>query len=324
MAVRIAVLDDYQDVAREYADWSSLPDDAELSVFHDHLTDHDELVRRLEPFEVVAVMRERTPFPRALIEALPNLKLLVTTGMRNASIDLAAASERGVVVSGTGSGARDDRPWGPTAELTWGLIFAVTRHIPVEDRNLRAGGWQHTVGVELGGRTLGVLGLGRLGSQVAAVGRAFGMDVIAWSQNLTEDRAREAGARAVSKEELFASSDVLTIHLVLSNRTRGLVGADELALMSPDSYLINTSRGPIVDEPALQSALREGRLAGAGIDVFEREPLPVDDPWRTAPRTVLTPHIGYVTRDTYATFYAETVEAVQAYLDGSPVRILNG
>ncbi|SFS32166.1 D-2-hydroxyacid dehydrogenase family protein [Saccharopolyspora flava] len=313
--MRIAVLDDYQDVARSYADWGSL----DVEVFSEHIRDMDELVARLEPFEVIAAMRERTPFPRAVLSRLPNLKLLVTTGMRNASIDLDAARELGVVVSGTGSG----RGWGATSELAWGLILAVLRDIPGQDRRIREGGWQTGVGVELGGKTLGVLGLGRLGSQVAAVGRAFGMDVIAWSRNLTEQRAAEGGARLVGKDELFATSDVLSVHLVLGERTRGLVGEAELALMKPTAYLINTSRGPIVDEAALRAALHEGRIAGAGIDVFGTEPLPADDPWRTTPRTVLTPHIGYVTDDTYEAFFAETVEDVRAFAAGSPIRVLN-
>ncbi|MDA3626373.1 D-2-hydroxyacid dehydrogenase family protein [Saccharopolyspora sp. WRP15-2] len=318
--VRVAVLDDYQGVARDYAEWDSLS--AQVEFFHEHVEDPDELVRRLAPFEVVAAMRERTRFPREVLAALPNLKLLVTTGMRNAAIDMRAASELGIVVSGTGSG-ESDRAWAPTAELTWGLIFALLRKIPEEDRLIREGGWQGGVGVEVDGRTLGVLGLGRLGSQVATVGRAFGMDVIAWSQNLTDEAAAAAGARRVDKDELFAASDVLTIHTVLSKRTRGLVGAAELALMRPTAYLINTSRGPIVDEAALQAALREGRLAGAGIDVFAQEPLPADDPWRSTPRTVLTPHLGYVTENTYRAFYADTVECIAAYMQGEPVRVLN-
>ncbi|MEY8041239.1 MULTISPECIES: D-2-hydroxyacid dehydrogenase family protein [Saccharopolyspora] len=319
--MRVAVLDDYQDVARYYADWDAL--DAEVEFVHEHIADPDELVRRLEPFEVVAAMRERTAFPRAVLERLPNLRLLVTTGMRNASIDLRAAEECGVVVSGTGSGAvAADRSWAPTAELTWGLIFAVTRNIGLEDRVIRDGGWQRTIGVEVSGRTLGVLGLGRLGAQVAQVGRVFGMDVIAWSQNLTDEAAAAAGARRVTKEELFELSDVLTVHTVLSKRTRGLVGAAELARMRPTAYLINTSRGPVVDEAALRRALHEGRLAGAGIDVFGQEPLPADDPWRDTPRTVLTPHLGYVTDGTYRSFYAETAEDIAAYLRGEPIRVL--
>ena len=317
MTVRVAVLDDYQGVARDYADWEALP--ASVEFFHEPITDPSVL----EPFEVIAAMRERTAFRREVLAALPNLKLLVTTGMRNAAIDLAAASELGITVSGTGGGGAGDRSWQPTAELTWGLIFAVTRNIPDEDRAIREGGWQRTVGVELGGRTLGVLGLGRLGTQVARAGELFGMDVIAWSQNLTDEAAAAAGARRGAKDALFAESDVLTIHTVLSKRTRGLVGAAELALMRPTSYLINTSRGPIVDEAALRAALHEGRIAGAGIDVFGQEPLPADDPWRSVPRTVLTPHIGYVTQGTYEVFYRDTAEAIDAYLRGAPVRVLN-
>lgn len=324
MASRVAVLDDYQGVAREYADWGVLPPDTEVEVFTGHIADRDELVRILEPFDVVAAMRERTPFPRHVLEALPNLKLLVTTGMRNASIDLQAASELGVTVCGTGSGARTGQAWGPTAELTWGLILALARNIPREDRVIREGGWQQTVGTELTGRTLGIVGLGQLGRQVAAVGRVFGMDTIAWSQNLAQETAEAAGTRAVAKQELFRSADVVSIHLQLSARTRGLVGAAELDLMHREAYLVNTSRGAIVDEEALRTALREGRIAGAGIDVFEREPLPADDPWRSTPRTVLTPHIGYVTEGTYGNFFAETVEDVRSYLAGSPVRVLNG
>ncbi|MER7015816.1 D-2-hydroxyacid dehydrogenase family protein [Saccharopolyspora sp. NPDC000359] len=320
MAPRVAVLDDYQGVARDYADWDSLP--AQVEFFHEHIADRDELVRRLSPFAVIAAMRERTAFPREVLAALPNLELLVTTGMRNASIDMAAARELGIVVSGTG-GAGADRSWAPTAELTWGLIFALLRQIPAEDRSIREGGWQRGIGVEVVGRTLGVLGLGRLGTQVAQVGRVFGMDVIAWSQNLTDEAAAAAGARRVSKDELFAESDVLTIHTVLSKRTRGLVGAAELALMRPTAYLINTSRGPVVDEAALRSALHEGRLAGAGIDVFDQEPLSADNPWRSTPRTVLTPHLGYVTEDVYRTFYTDTVESIAAHLQGAPIRVLN-
>ncbi len=323
MTVRIAVLDDYQSVARRYGDWSRLPVGTEVTVFTDTVTDHDELVRRLEPFDVIAAMRERTPFPRRLLEALPNLRLLVTTGERNKAIDLDAATDCGVVVSGTGNGEVPDRPWGPTAELAWGLILAVTRNIPAEDRNVREGAWQRTVGVELARRTLGVIGLGRLGSQVAGVGLAFGMNVIAWSENLTDERASEVGVRRVDKDELLRSADVVTIHQLLSKRTRGLLGARELDLMKPTAYLVNTSRGPIVDEAALRAVLHEGRIAGAGIDVYGQEPLPAEDPWRTTPRTVLTPHIGYVTEGTYEAFFAETVEDIAAFLDGEPLRVLN-
>ena len=316
--MRVAVLDDYQQVARDCADWDSLP--AEVEVFTEHIADVDELVRRLANFEVIAAMRERTAFPRAVLERLPNLRLLVTTGMRNASIDTGAARELGIVVSGTGSGSSG---WGATVELAWGLVFALARDIPAADRGIREGGWQTTVGVELAGRTLGVLGLGRLGSHMAGVGRAFGMDVIAWSPNLTDERAADGGARRVARRELFATSDVLSVHMVLGKRSRGLVSAEDLALMKPTAYLINTSRGPIVDETALREALRAGRIAGAGIDVYGTEPLPADDPWRDTPRTVLTPHLGYVTRGTYQAFFRETVEDVAAFLRGEPIRVLN-
>lgn len=318
--MRVAVLDDYQRVAREFADWDSLP--VEVEVFTEHIADVDELVRRLAEFEVIAAMRERTAFPRAVLERLPNLKLLVTTGMRNASIDTGAALELGIVVSGTGTGS-GAAGWGATVELAWGLVFALARDIPTADRGVREGAWQTTVGVELAGRTLGVLGLGRLGSQMVNVGRAFGMDAIAWSPNLTDERAVDGGARRVAKRELFATSDVLSVHMVLGKRSRGLVSADDLALMKPTAYLINTSRGPIVDEAALREALRAGRIAGAGIDVYGTEPLPDDDPWRDTPRTVLTPHLGYVTRGTYQAFFTETVEDIAAFLRGEPIRVIN-
>jgi phosphoglycerate dehydrogenase-like enzyme len=318
MTVQVAVLDDYQDVARAYADWSDLG--AHVQVFHDHLDGHDALVRRLQPFEVVAAMRERTPFPRALLGALPNLRLLVTTGMRNAAIDLEAARDLGITVCGTRAGTE---PAGSsTAELTWGLILALARGIVAEERNVREGGWQQTVGTGLAGHTLGLVGLGRIGRQVAAVGRAFGMTVLAWSENLTDDAAHEAGARRVDLQDLFASSDVVSIHTQLSPRTRGVVGAKEIARMHPGAFLVNTSRGPIVDEAALREALTEGRIAGAGLDVFGREPLPPDDPWRSTPRTVLTPHLGYVSAGNYRVFYGDTVECIGAYLAGEPVRVL--
>ncbi|WP_019853597.1 D-2-hydroxyacid dehydrogenase family protein [Actinopolyspora mortivallis] len=319
----VAVLDDYQNVARRYGDWESLPADTEVVIFDEHIGDPEELVRELRRFDVVAAMRERTAFPREVLRRLPELKLLVTTGMGNAAIDMEAATEQGVIVCGTGNGSAPGAEWAPTGELTWGLILALVRGIPQEDRAVRTGGWQHTVGTDLAGRTLGVLGLGRLGGQVATVGRAFGMEVLAHSANLTDQRAREFGARAVGRRELFSASDVVTIHMRLSERTRGLVGRDELDALGPHGYLINTSRGPIVDERELLSALHEGRIGGAGIDVYEREPLPADDPWRSAPRTVLTPHIGYVAETTYRTFFTETVEDIRRYLAGSPVRVLN-
>ncbi|WP_448627720.1 D-2-hydroxyacid dehydrogenase family protein [Geodermatophilus sp. URMC 64] len=313
---RIAVLDDYQYVAASYADWSRLREPVEVVEFADHVDDVDTLVRRLQPFDVIVAMRERTPFPRALLERLPNLKLLVTTGGTNKSIDVAAAAERGVVVCGTGA-----HPSG-TAELTWALILAVARHVPQEDAAVRAGGWQQTVGLDLAGGTLGVIGLGRLGSRVAGIGQAFGMDVVAWSQNLTDERAAEVGVRRVSKEELLSSADVVTIHLQLSDRTRGLIGRAELSLMKPTAILVNTSRGPIVDEQALVEALRGGAIHGAGVDVFDQEPLPRHHPLRELRRAVLTPHLGYVTEKTYEVFYRDAVDDVAAWLAGEPIRVV--
>ncbi len=313
---KVAVLDDYQSVALQMADWDSLPGDVSVDVFQDHLTEEGDLVARLAPYEVVVAMRERTPFQRSLLERLPNLRLLVTTGMRNASIDIAAAADNGVTVCGT-----EGVPY-PTAELTWGLILALLRKIPTEDKATREGRWQVTVGEGLHGKTLGVIGLGRLGSQVASVGVAFGMNVIAWSQNLTAERAEEVGATLVTKQELLESSDVVTIHVVLSGRTRGLIGVDELSSMKSSAYLVNTSRGPIVDEPALIDSLQTGTIAGAGLDVFDIEPLPLDHPLRSIPNTVLTPHMGYVTDETYQVFYGDAVENIKAYLNGSPVRVI--
>ncbi len=315
---RVAVLDDYQNVAREMAAWSSLPPDVSVDFYGDHLSDEDDLVMRLEPYEIVVAMRERTPFQRSLFLRLPNLRLLVTTGMRNASIDMAAATESGVVVSGT-----DGLPY-PTAELTWGLILALARKVPTEDAATRAGEWQVTVGEGLQGKTLGVIGLGRLGSQVARIGAAFGMNLVAWSQNLVAERAAEFGARLVSKDELLTESDFVTIHLVLSERTRGLLGERELSLMKKSAYLVNTSRGPIVDESALVAALESGTIAGAGLDVFDIEPLPLDHKLRNLPNTVLTPHLGYVTVETYRIFYRDAVENIAAFLSGNPVRVISG
>src|SRR5215218_1703281 len=278
---RIAVLDDYQSVAADFCDWSRVPEPVDAVEFHHHVDDENELVALLEPFDVVVAMRERTPFPRSVLERLPNLRLLVTTGRRNKSIDVEAANELGIPVCGTGI-----LPNG-TAELTWGLILAVARHIPQEDASVRAGGWQNTVGTDLAGARLGVLGLGNQGSQVARVGLAFDMDVVAWSENLTEERAAEVGVRRVDRDELFSTSDVVTVHTLLSKRTRGLIGAGDLGRMKPTAILVNTSRGPIVDQQALLDALQGGRIAGAGLDVFDEEPLPKDHPLRTAPRTVL-------------------------------------
>jgi phosphoglycerate dehydrogenase-like enzyme len=313
---RIAILDDYQDAARRLADWARLPAGAELTVFRDHLADLHAVAARLADFDVVVAMRERTPFSRALLERLPRLRLLVTTGMRNAAIDLQAAVDRGVVVCGTGG-----LPY-PTAELAWGLVLSLMRRIPREDRATREGRWQETVGLGLNGKTLGVLGLGTLGSRVARFGRAFEMEVLAWSQNLTAERAAELGAVRVEKDDLLARSDVVSIHLVLSERTRGLIGARELGLMKRTAYLVNTSRGPIVDETALVRALREGTIAGAGLDVYDEEPLPLDHPLRGLPSTVITPHLGYVTEETYRIFYGQALEDILAFLRGEPVRVL--
>ena len=313
---RVAILDDYQNVARRMADWASLPAGTEVVVFADHLSGTDAVAKRLADFDAVVAMRERTPFPRALLERLPKLKLLVTTGMRNASIDVAAAIERGVTVCGTAG-----LPY-PTAELTWGLILGLFRRIPTEDRATREGLWQVSCGLGLNGKTLGVIGLGGLGSRVAKIGRAFEMNVIAWSQNLNAARATEVGATLVAKDELLARSDVVSVHLVLSDRTRGLLGARELGRMKPTAYLVNTSRGPIVDEAALVDAVRKGTIAGAGLDVYDEEPLPLDHPLRNLPNTVITPHLGYVTEEGYKIFYGHALEDVKGWLAGQPVRVL--
>jgi phosphoglycerate dehydrogenase-like enzyme len=315
--MRIAVLDDYQGVAREMADWASLGPDCEVVSFRDHLSSLEVLAEKLGGFDVVVAMRERTPFPRALLEKLPRLRLLVTTGMRNRSIDVEAARERGVTVCGTPSSS------GTTGELAWGLILSLFRSIPQEDRALRAGKWQTTVGLGLAGKTLGIIGLGTIGSQVARIGAAFSMELIAWSQNLDAERARKAGAQRVERVELLARSDVITIHLVLSERTRGLIGARELALMKPTAFLVNTSRGPIVDEAALAEALAKGTIAGAGVDVYDVEPIASDHPLLRAPNTVLTPHLGYVTRESYRAYFGGAVEDIAAWRRGAPLRVLD-
>ena len=309
MKYKIAVLDDYQNVALESADWSVLSGRADITVFQDHLDDTDAVIERLLPFDIVCVMRERTPLPRNVVERLPNLKLIASTGPVNASIDVVAAAERGIVVSHTGY--RSD----PTIDLTWALILASARNIAAESNSLRSGGWQRTVGTDLRGKTLGVLGLGRVGSEVARIGRAFGMDLIAWSQNMTPEAAQAAGAVLVSKDELFEQADILTIHLVLSGRTRSLVGAAELAKMKPTARLINTSRGPIVDEQALIRALSNKQIAGAAIDVFDSEPLPASHPFRMLDNVLATPHIGYVAQGLYRTFYEDSVSNIRKWLD---------
>ncbi|WP_254781774.1 NAD(P)-dependent oxidoreductase [Modestobacter sp. DSM 44400] len=314
--VSVVVLDDWQDVALSVADWSPLSGRAHVVRHTDHLADADALVDRLSGAEVVLAMRERTPFPAEVLARLPRLRLLVTTGMANAAIDVAAAAAQGVVVSGTAGGSA------AAAELAWALVLAVARDVPGGDRAVRAGRWQEHLGIELAGSTLGLLGLGRIGAVMARYARAFDMRVLAWSENLTAGRAAEHGAELVGRADLFERSDVVSVHLRLSERTRGLVGAEELALLGPEGRLVNTSRGPIVDEAALLAALDAGTIAGAALDVFDIEPLPVDAPLRRAPRTVLTPHLGYVSRQSYAAMYGQCVEDVLAWLDGAPVRVL--
>jgi len=321
--MKIAVLDDYQGVALESADWSVLEaSGAGITVFRDTLTDHRALVERLAPFEVLAVMRERTPLPGSLIRSLPNLRLIVTTGARNLSIDLAAAAERGITVCGTESRGTT------TAEMAMLLILALSRGLVREANVMAAGGWQAGLGRDLAGLRLGLVGLGRLGAQVAALARPFGMDIAAWSQNLTEARCAELGVeRAPSLRALLEASDVVSIHLVLSERSRGLIGATELGWMKPDAFLVNTSRGPIADAHAVLDAMRAGRLGGAAIDVYDTEPVPRDDPIRDPQliaegRLLLTPHVGYVSRQTWEIFYRQTVEAIAAWMSGAPIRVL--
>lgn len=315
--LRAAILDDYQGVALKFADWSPLAGKVELTVFEKPFRDQAEVIEQLQGFQIVAGMRERTPFPRAVIEALPDLKLLITTGARNNSFDLTAAAERGVTVCGTGTFGN------PTVGIAFGLMLELTRRIGFENARMKAGEpWQVTIGRDLEGLTLGVVGLGKLGSRVAAVGKAFGMKVIAWSPNLTPDKAREGGADYASREELFAQADIVTIHLVLGDRSRGLITADDIGRMKKTAYLINTARAPIVDQAALLKALDERRIGGAGLDVFEVEPLPVDHPYRKLDNVVLTPHLGYVSEQTYRKFYPDIVENIRAFLDGKPVRII--
>jgi phosphoglycerate dehydrogenase-like enzyme len=308
--MKIAILDDYQNVALTMADWSRVESKAELTVFTDHVGEPDAVVARLQPFDVVCVMRERTPLPREVLERLPRLKMIASTGSGNASIDMQAAQEHHIHVTATGYRSK------PTIEMAWALIPAAVRNLVGEASSLRAGGWQTSVGRELSGRVLGVLGLGRIGSEMARIGTAFGMDVIAWSQNLTPERARAGGAAWVSREELFGRSDVLSIHLVLSDRTRGLVNGADIAAMKPTSWLVNTSRGPIVEQDALLAALRSKSIAGAALDVFDVEPLPAGHPLRILPNVLATPHIGFVAEDLYRTFYSDAAARIAAWLDG--------
>ena len=319
-AMRLSILDDYQGVALNMADWSPVRSRGiEIAVERHPFVDEDAVVRALANSEIVAAMRERTPFPKSVVDRLPKLKLLITTGMRNASFDMAALRDHGVTVCGTGGpgGGNED-----TAELAWGLILGAARRVAEDHQFMRQGGWQTRIGHRVAGKTLGLLGLGRLGSAVARVGLAFGMKAIAWSQNLTADKAAEQGVERVEKDELFRSSDILSVHLVLSPRSRGLVGAREIGLMKPTAILVNTSRGPIVDTSAVIDALKGGRLAYAGFDVYDKEPLPIDHPLRTTPNVILTPHIGYVTDENYRSSYPQIVEDVVAFLDGKPVRVI--
>jgi D-3-phosphoglycerate dehydrogenase len=317
MRYRCAVLDDYQNVAMKLADWGRIASDVDVAVFNKHMASPDEVHRALKDFHIVCMMRERTPFRRDTIEALPNLKLLITTGARNASIDMAAAAERGIMVCSTSAYGN------PTTGITFGLILELTRRIGFENTRLKAGEpWQVTLGSDIEGKTLGVIGLGKLGTRVSGVAKAFGMKVIAWSPNLTVERCKEAGVEYTTKEDLFRAADIVTIHVQLGDRSRGMVGAKELGLMKPTAYLINTSRGPIVEEKSLISALDERRIAGAGLDVFDIEPLPLDHPFRRMDNVVITPHLGYVSRQNYEHYFPDIVENIRAFIDGKPVRVI--
>ena len=318
MALRCAILDDYQNVALTLADWGKIKGEVEIKVFTEAVrrTD-DDTIRDLKDFDIVVMMRERTRFPRRVIDGMPKLKLLITTGAYNASIDMAACKERGIVVCGTGGHGN------PTTGITFGLILELTRRIGWENARMKAGApWQVTLGMDIEGKTLGVLGLGKLGARAAGVGKAFGMKVIAWSQNLTPERCKEVGAEYVSKDDLFRNADFVTIHLQLSDRTRGLITAKEFGLMKKTAYLINTSRGPIVEEKALLDALTGKQIAGAGLDVFDVEPLPVDHPFRKLDNAIITPHLGYVSQQNYARYYPDIVENIRGFLDGKPVRVI--
>jgi D-3-phosphoglycerate dehydrogenase len=317
MKYRLAILDDYQNVARKLTDWSSVQNDLDIQVFNHHLGGDEEVIKALQGFHFISAMRERTRFSRRVIEALPDLKLIITTGMRNASIDIKAAAERGVTVCGTGGFGN------PTTGVAVGLMLELTRRVGWENARMKAGeSWQVTLGHDLEGKTLGVIGLGKLGTRVARVMQALGMKTIAWSQNLTAEKAREAGAELVGKDELLRRADIITIHLVLSDRSRGLIGARELGLMKPTAYLVNTARGPIVDEKALIDVLKASRIAGAGLDVFDVEPLPRDHAFRTLDNVVITPHLGYVSAENYTVQFKDVVEDIRAFIDGKPVRVI--
>src|SRR5215210_125959 len=317
MPHRCAILDDYQNIALSMADWSPVKSELDIKVFNEPFGGSEQAIKALQGFPIICAMRERTAFSRQVIEALPDLRLLITTGARNNSIDVAAAKERNVVVCGTPSFGN------PTAGITIGLMLEVTRRIGCEHARLKAGApWQSTVGLDLEGLTLGVIGLGKLGVRVSNLAKAFGMKVIAWSQNMTPEKAREHGADYVSKDELFRQADIASVHVQLSDRTRGLIGAKEIGLMKPSAYVINTSRGPIIAEAALLAALREKRIAGAGIDVFDVEPLPLDHPYRKMDNVVITPHLGYVSVQNYRGYFSGMVEDIRAWLDGKPIRVI--
>ena len=311
--MKVAILDDYQNVALQLADWSGVRRHAEITVFNDHVADPSAVVERLRPFEVICVMRERTPLTREILQQLPNLKLIASTGPRNASINSQTAAGLGIAVTATGYDST------PTIEFTWSLILASMRHLDREAASVRDGGWQTTIGANLRGKTLGVVGLGNIGKEVARIGVAFGMEVLAWSQNLTQEAASAAGATLVDKETLFRRPDIVTIHLVLSGRTKGLISSHELSLMKPTARLVNTSRSPIVDQTALIEALRSRRIAGAAVDVFDTEPLPPDHPFRKLDNVLATPHIGYVTEDLYRTFYGDAAANIATWLEANAV-----
>ncbi|HET7847773.1 MAG TPA: D-2-hydroxyacid dehydrogenase family protein [Pseudolabrys sp.] len=315
--VRAAILDDYQNVALQCADWSPITKDVDVKVFNDPIGGPEAVIKALQGFAVIVMMRERTPFPRKVIEGLPDLKLLITTGARNNSIDLKAAAERGVTVCGTGGAGN------PTAGIAIGLMLELTRHIGFENARLKAGAlWQTTIGRDLEGLTLGIVGFGKLGQRVTRIANAFGMKVIAWSQNLTPEKAKEGGAEYASKDDLFRNSDFVSIHYILGDRSRSLVTAEDIARMKPSAYLINTARAPIVDQAALLKALQDKKIAGAGLDVFEVEPLPLDHPYRKLDNVVLTPHLGYVSEQNYRKYFPDIVEDIRAWLDGKPMRTI--
>src|SRR6185312_10764810 len=318
MAHRCAILDDYQNAALKLADWGKITKDVEIKVFTDAVRRSDaDTIRDCQDFDIVVMMRERTRFPRAVIEALPKLKLLITTGAYNASIDMKACAERGIVVSGTGGFGN------PTTGIAFGLILELTRRIGWEHARMKSGVlWQDTLGMDIEGKTLGVLGLGKLGARAAGVAKAFGMKVIAWSQNLTPERCKEVGAEYVSKDDLFRNADIVTIHVQLGQRNRGLITAKEIGLMKKTAYIVNTSRGPIIDEKALLDALNSKQIAGAGLDVYDVEPLPLDHPFRKLDNVVITPHLGYVSQQNYAKYYPDIVEDIRGWIDGKPVRIV--